>query len=99
MFLKAWPQITARRRRPLGAGGDDVFLPELLQHEAARHAADIGDRVIAEERARQDDMGERARGTRPSRPAIAESTSSRPVTGVDHAFVEDVDPARGRRPI
>ena len=48
----------ARLGEALGAGSNDIFLLELVQHEGARHAADIGEREIAEQRGRKDDVGE-----------------------------------------
>ena len=45
-----------RFRQALGARRDDVFLAQLVQHEGAGHAADIGEREIAEQRGRQDDV-------------------------------------------
>ncbi len=70
---------------------------QLFQHEAAGHPADIGQRVIAQKRGGQDDVGQR----------IPEHV---PLPGEDridqdhagdrghHALVEDADPARAADP-
>ncbi|EGE57244.1 hypothetical protein RHECNPAF_4460014 [Rhizobium etli CNPAF512] len=44
--------------QPFGARGDDIFLRQLVQHEAAGHAANIGEREITEQRGGQDDVAE-----------------------------------------
>jgi hypothetical protein len=49
-----------RLGRALHARGGDVFLAELLDHEAAGHAADIGEREIAEQQGGQRDVRDRA---------------------------------------
>src|SRR3546814_17574273 len=36
--------------------GGDVLLAELLQHEGARHAADVSETEVAEDGGRQDDV-------------------------------------------
>ena len=71
---------------------------KLLEHEAARHAADIGHRIIAEDRAGQDDVVERA----------AEHVPLLLDGGVDQQkagdrrhqpLVEHVDATRGANPV
>ena len=44
-------------REALNPRGDHIFLVQLIQHEAARHAGDIGHRRIAEHAGRQEQDG------------------------------------------
>src|SRR6202047_4108286 len=44
--------------QPLDARRHNIFLAELLDHEAASHAADVGDGAEAEDRGRQHDVAE-----------------------------------------
>ena len=49
----------AERRQSLGQRRQHVFLLELTEHEAARHARDIGEREIAQDGGGQHEMAER----------------------------------------
>ena len=49
----------AERRQSLGQRCQHVFLPELTEHEAARHARHIGQREIAEDGSGQHEVAER----------------------------------------
>ena len=78
-------------------GGGDVFLAQLLQHETAGHAADIGDGVVAEDGRRQDDVRQR----------IAENLEIPCDQAVDqdhagyvrhHILEEDIEPSRPADP-
>jgi len=48
----------APERAPLDDGRRHIFLAELVDHEAARHAGDVGEREIAENTGRKDQMSE-----------------------------------------
>src|SRR5215217_405405 len=47
-----------RFREALHAGRDNVFLCEFVQHEGARHPADVREREVAEKRCGKDDVGQ-----------------------------------------
>ena len=55
----------------LHARRDHIFLRQLVQHERAGHAADIGEREIAEQAGRQDDVRERVPERVPSAPCMS----------------------------
>ncbi len=48
MLGKACPHTAPPERVALDARRRDIFLAQLVDHEAARHARDIGERIVAE---------------------------------------------------
>ncbi|MNY13254.1 hypothetical protein D3C86_1463830 [compost metagenome] len=78
-------------RQALDPCSDDVFLGQLFEHEAAGHAADVGDRVQAEDQRGQDDVPERAgKGLPVTRQCRVDQQQARDVR--HHAVVGQVDP-------
>ena len=79
-------------RQALGAGGNDILLAELVQHEGARHAADVGKREIAEQRSGQDDVPEEVPddGPFPLQDGVDQVEARVRREGI---FVDDVHPA------
>ena len=55
---KACTQIT-RASDALDPGGHDVLLAQLVEHEGAGHARDVGERVVAQDAGRQQHVVER----------------------------------------
>lgn len=82
----------------LDPGGGDVFLVELLQHEGAGHAADVGEAEIAEDGGRQDEMGKRVAENHPipGQGAVDEDDAG---CRFQDAFVENVQPPRAGHPV
>ena len=70
---------------------------ELLQHEAARHARDVGEREIAEDGGGQERWLSAFQNTSHS-PASRLSTVIRPVTGRHDVVEADIEPARPADP-
>ena len=49
----------APQPQPLGPGGQDIVLSQLLEGKAARHADDVGHRGVGQDDRRHDEMAER----------------------------------------
>ncbi len=83
----------ARLGEALDPGGGDVLLGELLDHEAARHARDIGEREVAEQRCGQDQVVD---GVPEDVPFAGERgiDQQHAGQGLDQAVVEHIEPAR-----
>ena len=65
MLGKAWRHTAPQIGPALDARGRDVFLAQLVDHETARHARDIGQRIIAEDAGGQDQVAEGIAKDRP----------------------------------
>src|SRR3546814_19730534 len=75
--------------RSLDPRGGDVLLAELLQHEGARHAADVSETEVAEDGGRQDDV---AGGVPEHVPLPGHGRLDQPDAGdrLDEAVIEEV---------
>ncbi|MND28552.1 hypothetical protein D3C80_190370 [compost metagenome] len=79
----------------LGAGGDDIFALQRIDHEGARHAGDIGHAEIGENADGLHHMGD---GVVKGVPVTRKQRVDRHQAGDrrDHAVIDDILPARSR---
>ena len=90
---KACRQITSRSGTPLTRAVVTYSWRELVEHEAARHARDIGEAEEAEHRGRQHQMPERVPEDVRDRPRAGCRSAAGRCTGGTSAVIEDVDAA------
>src|SRR3546814_13766161 len=84
--------------RSLDPRGGDVLLAELLQHEGARHAADVSETEVAEDGGRQDDV---AGGVPEHVPLAGHGRIDQQDAGdrLDEAAIDEVAAAGPRHPV
>ena len=97
MLAKACFQIVRGARQALDPGGGDVFLVELVEHEAPRHPGDVGERRQAKDARRQHQVVDRVPEHVPV-PGQRRVDQQEPGPRLDQPVVEVADPPAAADP-